>query len=63
MTQKAGEFPKIVSSFKIDGQLLEDAKEVAHQLRKSYSELVEELIRKECDKHPGWKGKKYKPKP
>jgi len=50
MSAKQGDKPKVVSSFKIDPDLLKDAKELAYQLRISYSGKVEALIREWVEK-------------
>ena len=45
MTAKHGDKAKVVSSFKIDERLLNEAKDLAWELRISYSLKVEELVR------------------
>jgi hypothetical protein len=46
MSLKQGKEPKVVSSFKIDPKLLQEAKDLIYKLRlPSYSGKVEELIR------------------
>jgi hypothetical protein len=56
MSVKQGDDPKVVSSFKIDPKLLQEAKDLIYKLRlPSYSGKVEELVRawvtKEKKKH------------
>jgi hypothetical protein len=57
MSKKEGENPKVVSSFKIDPELLQEAKELAYQLRVSYSSQVETLIKNWLKTHGKAKGK------
>jgi hypothetical protein len=57
MSKKEGELPKVVSSFKIDPELLAEAKELAYQLRLSYSGQIETLVRDWVKKHGKSKGK------